>query len=245
MNDSDLERYSRHIIIPQIDISGQIKLKKSSVLVAGCGGISSTLLMYLASSGMGEIGIIDHDTVELSNLQRQILYAQSDIGKPKIEATKSKLHSLNSGPTITTHNFKISSANTKVQQIAQNYDYIIDGTDSFESRQTLNSIAYTLKKPFFTGSAIAFTGHTYSFNGAPCYNCLFSNITENTTCANSGILAPLTGVVGSLIACNIIKHIATNDNSIFGQFVLIDILKNHFSTKQILPDNQCKICSST
>lgn len=244
----NLEKYSRNILLDEIDIKGQKNICNSSIMCIGCGGLAAFTLPLLVANGISKIGIIDFDTIEISNLPRQILFTEKDIGKYKVDVAKNHLHELNSNCAIDT----FRSNHEIAIDILQKYDAIVDLTDSKTSRLFANSLSITHKKPFFTGAAIGFQGHVYSFGnhlqGNPCYECLFGSedsvnickADEQKTCGNSGVFAPAVSAVGSMIAGEILKYFA-GINVDFTRFLFLDFLTSNRSIKMI-KDPQCQ-CS--
>lgn len=244
-----LEQYSRTILLKEVGFEGQVLISKASVLVIGAGGLGSAVLPFLVSTGIFKVGIIDYGKLELSNLQRQILFKHKDIGKAKVNLAKDFLQNLNSEVKVETFEIENSTDNyEQIKEIALNYDAIVDLTDTFESRINSNKLAIFLKKPFFTGACVGFNGHVYSFAGylpeIPCYVCLFGEEQSDAqTCENSGIFPPCAGVVGSLIAVEILKFFAVSNYKNFGKFILIDFLKEtQFKEIRIKKDTKCKTC---
>ena len=238
-----LSRYSRTVLLEGIDFEGQKKISNSKILILGAGGLSSTIISILAASGIGTIYIIEPDSLELSNLQRQFIYKEKDIGTSKALLAKQFIESLNSNVEviIKTSPFQV-----------QNIDAILDATDSFKSRLDSNKLAMQLGVPFFTGSAVNFTGHVYSFFPSMqtgCYSCLFGNdesYIEAKTCANSGVFPALPSVIGSIMAHNILFFLSyhqINLQEFFTKFILVDFLKQkYFKEVTFERDTQCTIC---
>lgn len=247
-----LERYSRTILLESVDFEGQEKLSKSKVLICGSGGISSSIIPILVSSGISEITIWEGDTLELSNLQRQFIYKEKDISKPKVHLAKDFANNLNSSVKINAIQ-KMLSPETLMEfnEQAKEADAIIDGTDSFTSRCLANEVAILQKKPFFTGSAIGFQGQVYSFMGQnaenACYSCIFGSdfttFKEEKTCANSGVLPAIPAIIGSIIAANVLSFLIFEKLD-FSKFILIDFLKEKYFKEIITKkDPSCIICS--
>lgn len=256
-----LERYSRTILLNEVGFEGQKSISEFKLLVIGAGGLSSSFLPILASSGIKQFGLVEPDVVELSNLQRQFIYKAKDIGNAKVGLAASFIKGIN--PSVEVEIFK-KPLNVKtegeVDHLARSYNAIVDLTDSFSSRICSNRIAIKNKIPFFTGSAIGFAGHIYSFfghyNSLPCYSCLFGEdeflYDEAKTCANTGILPSVASIVGSLVANNVLLFISLYNklsNIEFvkkyskNNFILIDFLKEaNFKYLTIKKDLQCKVC---
>lgn len=247
-----LERYSRTILLNDVGFEGQDAIFQAKVLLIGAGGLSSPILSFLASSGVSKVGIVEPDCLELSNLQRQFIYRTSDVGLLKADLAEGFLKGLN--PALQVQTFKKSlSLETEAEflGLVHGYDIIVDASDSFKTRVLSNRIAIKSRRPFFTGSALGFVGHVYSFFGfledKPCYSCLFGSdiedFKEEKTCANSGIFPPVVGVVGSIIAFNILSFLINKDRFDFTKFTLIDFSKEkQFKELKIKKDRQCGIC---
>lgn len=247
LSSQELKRYSRNILEPNIGYSGQVKFKNTSVLVFGCGGIGSIALSYLASSGFGTIGIIDFDTVDLSNLQRQIIYKTKQVNLKKTEMAKEFLSQLN--PEINIANYELQVSNTTYQNalnIASNYEIIIDTMDSYSSRALVNKLSIELQKPLFSASCTGMEGHVYSFytklsNLHPCYNCIFPDIDESlvNTCSNVGILPSLAGTVGSMCVSNLANYVLNEKTNIFTQMTYLNLKRNLTSTLKVSKNQLC------
>jgi molybdopterin/thiamine biosynthesis adenylyltransferase len=235
-----LERFSRNILLDEIDITGQVKFANSSALVIGGGGLASFVLPLIVSNGVGEITIYDDDKVSSSNLPRQVIFTEKQVGKFKVDCIKKYLQERNSTCEIEVFRQKFTRIDIS------KYSCIIDLTDSYQSRILSNRLALEFKKPFFTGSTQGFVGQVYSFanhlNGMPCYECLFSEIDESScqTCENAGVFAPAVEIVGGFIAANVLKYLAgiTVD---FEEILLLNLLENFKKTKLTKDSNcQCK-----
>ena len=225
------ERYIRHINLKQIGETGQKKLQQSSVLIVGVGGLGSPISLYLTAAGLGRIGLIDFDTVSLSNLQRQILYTENDLGKPKVEIAYNKLKALNSELKIDIYNFKLTVDNA--EEIISNYDIIVDGCDNFDTRYCIDDICNKLEKPYVYGSIGEFKGQVSVFNykGSKSYRDLFP---ENYSVNNDlpGVMGVTPGITGTIQAAEVIKIITESGEVLRNKLLIIDIL----SMKQILLD---------
>ena len=233
------DRFSRTALLDGVGLDGVFKLKNSSVFVVGCGGLGSHILLNLASIGVGRIGFCDFDFVEFSNLQRQILYRECDIGLKKIDVAKSVLSSLNSKSLFEGFFCKNIS-----QDISSSYQILVDATDSFDSRVLTNRIALKSKKPFFTGAATGFFGNVMQFFGSPCYECIFGSVDIKSvkTSSEIGIFPSLVSTIGSLISSQILKYILGYNVS-FDEMISYDSLENRFRKSTILHDSLCRICT--
>ncbi len=245
LTDMEMERYSRQIRIPEVGIKGQTKLLDSKVLLIGAGGLGCPSAIYLAAAGVGTIGIVDNDVVDLSNLQRQILHNTSSLGTPKTESAKAALHAIN--PTIEVNTFqeKLSSAN--VMEIIEPYDIIVDGSDNFPTRYLINDACVWTGKPNVHGSVFRFEGQVTLFNPyqGPCYRCLYPNPTPPDlapSCADAGVLGVLPGVVGLLQAVETIKFIIGEGDSLAGRLITYDALTTSFREFKLRRDLGCPVC---
>lgn len=245
LTDMEMERYSRQIRIPEVGIKGQTKLLDSKVLLIGAGGLGCPSAIYLAAAGVGTIGIVDNDVVDLSNLQRQILHHTSSLGTPKTESAKAALHAIN--PTIEVNTFqeKLSSAN--VMEIIEPYDIIVDGSDNFPTRYLINDACVWTGKPNVHGSVFRFEGQVTLFNPyqGPCYRCLYPNPTPPDlapSCADAGVLGVLPGVVGLLQAVETIKFIIGEGDSLAGRLITYDALTTSFREFKLRRDLGCPVC---
>ena len=246
MNDQELLRYSRQIMLPQVDIEGQQKLIDSTALIIGMGGLGSPSALYLAAAGVGHLIIADFDQVELSNLQRQIIHHTDDIGKDKVDSAKEKLLAIN--PNIQVDVVKQLSDDNLGSLINQ-ADVILDGTDNFKSRFAINKASVENKKPLVSAAVIRFEGQLCVFKGyesdQPCYQCLYSEEgSGRENCVENGVLAPVAGLLGSLQALQAIKVILSLGEQLNGELMLIDALNLSFRKVKIGKDSKCPICHS-
>jgi len=247
MKDNQLLRYSRHILLPEIEYSGQEILLNSHCLIIGAGGLGSPASVYLASSGIGKITICDFDDVDISNLQRQILHSDQSIGMNKAISGSKFLNKVNPEIVITPITKKLNI--DEMKDIAKEVDVVIDCSDNFETRYALNKIAFNLKKPLISGAAIKFDGQVSVFDfrkiHSPCYECLFpdSNNETELRCADHGVFSPLVGIIGSTQAAEAIKIILNVGNSLMGRLLLLDAKNMTWKTIKILKDEGCKVCS--
>jgi len=245
MNDHELLRYSKQIMLPQIDIEGQQKINDSTILIIGMGGLGSPTALYLAATGVGHIIIADFDQVELSNLQRQIIHSTSDIGDDKVNSAKSKLLELNPNITVTVVNEIMHSDN--LASLIQDVDIVLDGTDNFESRFEINKACVEHHKPLISAAVIRFEGQISVFKGyeveQPCYQCLYSEQGDGReSCVENGVLAPVAGLVGSIQALQAIKVLLGLGEQLCGELLLIDGLDLSFRKVKIAKDPECPIC---
>ena len=239
-----VNRYSRHIIMPQVGPSGQRKIMESSVLIIGAGGLGSPIAVYLALAGIGKIGIVDFDTVDISNLQRQILHQDDDIGKPKAISAKETINAYNPDVEVVTHQVPITSDNAF--EIIAPYDYVINGADNFAARYLVNDACYFLKKPLIDGSILLFDGQvTVYLPGQGCYRCLYPSPPPPglvPSCAEAGVLGALCGTVGTIQATEVLKLILGVGDSLQGRLLLYDALAMEFRQVRIRRDPDCVLC---
>lgn len=241
----ELSRYSRHLILPEVGQEGQQKLKSAKVLIVGAGGLGCPSSLYLAAAGIGHIGVVDFDTVDISNLQRQVLYTTDDVGERKVNRAAARLLSLNNEIQITPHDEKICAANAK--SIIAPYDIVIDGTDNFATRYLINDACVLLHKPNVYGSIYRFEGQLSLFYppDGPCYRCLFPNAPPPDAvpnCAEGGVLGVLAGTIGALQATEAIKWILGKGETLQGRLMLYDALDMRFDCLAIKRNPHCPIC---
>ena len=248
MNDRDLERYGRHILLPEIDYEGQQKLLDSHVLVIGLGGLGSPASIYLASSGIGELTLCDFDDVELSNLQRQIVHTEDNLNNNKAHSAKDFISSINSNISINVVDKKLSENEFDMYVNKHSVDAILDCSDNFQTRYSINKVAFKSKIPLISGSAIRLEGQLAIFdfrdNSSACYECLFpDNGEENELrCADHGILAPVVGVIGVMQSLETIK-VLLNLSPIKNNLKIFDGKSNEWKTIAFKKDKECAICS--
>lgn len=244
----ELVRYDRHLILPQVGVEGQRKLKAASVLLIGAGGLGSPLALYLAAAGVGRIGIVDFDVVDESNLQRQVLHGTKDIGRSKLESARDRLHDLNPYIHIETYETRLRADNAL--EICQHYDIIIDGTDNFQTRYLVNDVCVLLGKPNVYGSIFRFEGQASVFHpgaGGPCYRCLFPEPPPPgmvPSCAEGGVLGLLPGIVGVIQATEAVKLILNEGDTLLGRLLLFDALKMKFRELKVRRSPQCPVDGS-
>jgi adenylyltransferase/sulfurtransferase len=243
----ELSRYSRHLILPNVGMGGQKKLKQSSVLVIGAGGLGSPVALYLAAAGVGTIGIVDFDTVELSNLQRQILHSTKNVGKSKLDSARERIGEFN--PNIVLKTFATQLTSENALEILKDFDVIVDGTDNFPTRYLTNDACVILKKPNIYGSIFRFEGQAsvfYSTQG-PCYRCLYPEppppeLVPN--CAEGGVLGVLPGIIGTIQANEAIKLILGIGEPLIGRLLLFDALKMQFREMRLKKNPDCPVCGT-
>ncbi|HKQ58768.1 MAG TPA: molybdopterin-synthase adenylyltransferase MoeB [Candidatus Eisenbacteria bacterium] len=238
-------RYGRHLILPEVGLAGQRKLKAASVLVVGTGGLGSPLALYLAAAGVGRIGLVDFDTVDASNLQRQILYGTRNVGRPKLEGARDRLADLNPGVQVELHETRLSSANA--MEILARYDVIADGTDNFPTRYLVNDACVLLGKPNAYGSIFRFEGQASVFDArvGPCYRCLYPDPPPPglvPSCAEGGVLGVLPGVIGVIQGVETLKLLLGVGEPLIGRLLLFDALAMSFRELSLRKDPDCPLC---
>lgn len=242
----ELQRYSRHLIMPEVTSDGQSRLKAARVLCIGAGGLGSPTALYLAAAGVGTIGIVDFDDVDLSNLQRQILHGTKDIGRGKLESARDRLHDINPQIEIELHKCRFSSENAP--HLVSRYDVIVDGSDNFPTRYLSNDVSVFAHKPNVYGSVFRFEGQTTVFAphlGGPCYRCLFPEPPPPESvpnCAQAGVLGVLPGIIGMLQAIETLKLILGIGEPLIGRLLHFDALKVKFRELNLRRDPQCPVC---
>ncbi len=241
----EIRRYSRHLIMPEVGMKGQVKLKNASVLLIGAGGLGSPLALYLAAAGVGRIGIVDFDVVDESNLQRQILHGASDVGRPKLESARARLREVNPLIRVDTHEARLTSENAL--QLFREYDLVADGTDNFPTRYLVNDACVLTGKPNVYGSIFRFEGQASVFatREGPCYRCLYPEAPPAglvPSCAEGGVLGVLPGIVGTIQACEVIKLILGEGTPLIGRLLLFDALAVSFRTLKLRKDPKCPVC---
>ncbi|ODS52858.1 MAG: molybdenum cofactor biosynthesis protein MoeB [Acidobacteria bacterium SCN 69-37] len=245
LNNDEVRRYSRHLIMPEVGVAGQRKLKQARVLCIGAGGLGSPASLYLAAAGVGTLGLIDFDAVDFSNLQRQVLFSTADVGRSKIKAAAERLRGLNPNLRIIEHETALTSANAL--DIFRDYDVILDGTDNFPTRYLTNDACVLLGKPNVYGSIFRFDGQVSIFatKGGPCYRCLYPEPPPPglvPSCAEGGVLGVLPGVVGTIQATEAIKLILGAGDPLIGRLLLFDALDMTFRTLKLQRDPDCPVC---
>jgi adenylyltransferase/sulfurtransferase len=245
LSTQEVARYSRHLIMPEVGMEGQKRLKAASVLLIGAGGLGSPLGLYLAAAGVGRIGLVDFDVVDFSNLQRQVLHGTSDVGRPKLHSAKDRLHAINPEVQLDLYETRLSSANAL--DIFRPYDIIIDGTDNFPTRYLVNDACVLLKKPNVYGSIFRFDGQASVFHPpqGPCYRCLYPEPPppgEVPSCAEGGVLGILPGLVGCIQATEAVKLILGTGTPLIGRLLLYDALQMSFREFKVRRNPKCPLC---
>ena len=245
LSKNELKRYSRHLLLSEVGVKGQQKLKNASVLVVGLGGLGSPLAMYLAASGVGTLGLVDFDTVDVSNLQRQIIHGISDVGQPKIDSATNTLKEIN--PEINIIHHKVALTSSNALEIIKNYDVVADGTDNFQTRYLVNDACVILGKTNVYGSIYRFEGQVSVFatKNGPCYRCLYPNPPEAGTipsCAEAGVLGVLPGLIGTVQATEVVKLILEKGTPLIGRLLLYDALEMRFTEIKLKKNPDCPVC---
>ncbi len=247
MNDNQLLRYSRHILLPQIAYEGQEKLTQNHALIVGAGGLGSPVALYLAAGGVGTLTICDFDTVDLTNLQRQIIHTTASVGVNKALSAQRAIHAIN--PDITVNTVQQKSTVESFTELAKQADVVIDCSDNFATRYTLNRICFQLKKPLVSGAAIGFDGQITVFDfrseTSPCYHCLFPDDGSETEmrCAENGVFSPLVGMIGTAQAAEAMKLLMGIGTSLQGRLLLLDSLSMEWRSIKLSRDPACAVCS--
>ena len=245
MDDRRLLRYARQILLPEIDITGQQRLVDASVAVFGLGGLGSPVALYLAAAGVGRLVLVDFDQVELSNLQRQIVHATADLGRLKVESARDHLLALN--PEISVETVATVLEGDALDAVIGSVDLVLDCTDNFPTRFGINAACHRLGKPLVSGAAIRFEGQiSVYFPGqgeSPCYRCLYDDSPANAeTCAQTGVVAPLLGIVGSVQALEALKVLANIGEPLRGRLLMLDGLRMEWHSMRFKRDPQCPVC---
>jgi sulfur-carrier protein adenylyltransferase/sulfurtransferase len=245
LSQDELLRYSRHLVIPEVGLEGQKKLKSASVLIVGTGGLGSPISLYLAAAGVGTIGLVDYDLVDESNLQRQVLFSTESLLKVKVDAAAERLRKLNPFIEIQTFNEVFSTVNAR--KIANDFDILVDGTDNFPTRYLLNDLAVLTRKPYIYGSVFRFEGQVSVFDSriGPCYRCMFPEPPKADlvpSCADGGVFGVIPGMVGLLEATETLKIILGIGHALVGKLMLVDALDMHFQTVRLNKNPDCIIC---
>ena len=252
MPDSDfsneqLARYSRHILLPEIDIEGQQRISRSRIAIIGAGGLGSPAALYLAASGIGQLSIIDHDEVDLGNLQRQIAYTINDLGSKKSQTLVKALHQLN--PDIALRASNDYATQATLSSLAKEHDLIIDASDNFETRFAINEACQHSQTPLISGAAIRFEGQVCVFDPttpeSACYHCIYNKESEDPheSCSDRGIFSPLTGIIGSIQAAEALKFITGAGTTLMNRLLSVDAMTMQFRLTKVAKDPKCPTCS--
>jgi adenylyltransferase/sulfurtransferase len=248
LTNQEIDRYSRHLLLPQVGLGGQSRLKASKVLIIGAGGLGAPAALYLAAAGVGRLGLVDFDTVEASNLQRQIIHATKDVDRPKVASAKDKLKALNPLIEVDTYSVKLSSRNA--EKIFSDYDLIVDGTDNYPTRYLINDVCVFQKKPNVYASIFQFEGQASVFGAlnGPCYRCLYPSPPPPglvPSCGEGGVMGVLPGVMGAIQAAEAIKIIVKGAEGLIGRLLLFDAWSMRFNEVRLEKDPQCPVCGQS
>lgn len=249
LDDEQLERYARHVILDEVGEEGQLKLLDAKVLVVGAGGLGAPVLMYLAAAGVGTLGVVDHDVVDLSNLQRQIIHSTEEIGQPKVRSAAERIALINPDVEVREHRVRLGPNNA--EELFAQYDLIVDGSDNFAARYLASDTAFKLEKPLVSAALVRFEGQLTTFKpyeGGPCYRCLFPEPPDAELvprCDTVGIFGAVAGVMGSLQATEVLKEILGLGTSMAGRLLLFDALDQTFRTIKVAKDPDCPTCGGS
>jgi len=247
LSPSEIKRYSRHLILPEVGMAGQLRLKRSSALIVGAGGLGNPLLQYLAAAGVGRLGLVDFDVIDLTNLQRQVMYGTKDVGRKKIDVAKDRLNAINPNVDVQTYESRLTSENA--MDILKEYDVVIDGTDNFPTRYLVNDASVLLRKPNVYGSIFRFEGQASVFWAAkgPCYRCLYAEPPPPglvPSCAEGGVLGVLPGIIGSIQALEAIKILLGKGDILVGRLLVFDAMRMGFRELKLRKNPDCPVCGT-
>jgi molybdopterin/thiamine biosynthesis adenylyltransferase len=247
LNDDELLRYSRQILLSQVDVEGQLRLKQGRVLIVGLGGLGSPVALYLAAAGVGELHLADFDTVDLTNLQRQVIHDSQSVGVGKVDSAMARLARLNPGVRLVAHR-QVLDGDTLAEAVSA-VDVVVDCCDNFATREAVNAACVAAGKPLVSGAAIRLEGQLAVFDprdaASPCYHCLYGHGSEaELTCSEAGVIGPLVGLVGSLQALETLKLLAGFGEPLVGRLLLIDAFGSRFRELKVKRDPGCAVCGS-
>ncbi len=252
--DAQIDRYARHLVLPEIGEEGQAKLLGAKVLVIGAGGLGSPLLLYLAAAGVGTLGVVDDDAVDLSNLQRQVLHDTSSLGTAKVESSRRRLAEVNPEVTVEEHAVRLTRDNAL--EIIEAYDLVADGSDNFATRYLVNDACHLARRPLVSAAILRFDGQISTYKAFersadapeahPCYRCLFGDQPADFkgSCADVGVLGALAGVLGTLQAVEVVKELLGIGKSLSGRLILYEALESTFHEVSVKPDPACPLCGN-
>ncbi|NBB12157.1 molybdopterin-synthase adenylyltransferase MoeB [Pseudomonas sp. SLFW] len=248
LNDEELLRYSRQILLQQVDIDGQMRLKQSRALIVGVGGLGSPVALYLAAAGVGELHLADFDTVDLTNLQRQIIHDTQSVGQGKVDSAMARLTAINPDVKLVPH--RVALDEDSLAAVVDAVDLVLDCSDNFTTREAVNAACVAAAKPLVSGAAIRLEGQLSVFDprraDSPCYHCLYGHGSESElTCSEAGVIGPLVGLVGSLQALEALKLLAGFGDPMVGRLLLIDALGTRFRELKVKRDPGCRVCGAT
>lgn len=245
LGEEEIARYGRHMILPEVTLAGQLEIKKAGVLLVGAGGLGSPVALYLAAAGVGRLGIVDDDAVDLTNLQRQVMFGTSDVGKPKIDAAIARIRDLNPNVTVIPHRVRLTRENAL--DVVSGYDVVVDGSDNFPTRYLVNDACAVLGKPDVYGSVFRFEGQAsvFGLEDGPCYRCLYPEPPPPAlvpSCAEAGVLGVVPGIIGSIQAAETIKLIIGRGEVLKGRLLLFDALEMKFRELKVPKNPACPVC---
>lgn len=246
-NDTQLERYSRHIILKDVGIEGQEKISKAKILVIGAGGLGSPALLYLAAAGVGRLGIADGDTLDMSNLQRQVIHFTPDVDKPKVLSAKEKINQLNPDVEVVCHQEMLNATN--IRDIIREYDFVIDGTDNFASKFLINDACVLSNIPYSHGGILRFDGQTFTINPSEsaCYRCIFLEpppADAVPTCSQAGVLGVIAGILGTIQANEAIKYVLGKGDLLTDRLLTFDAMNTKFREVKLKKNPNCRVCGT-
>lgn len=245
-SDEQIERYSRHILLQDIGVEGQEKISRGKVLVIGAGGLGAPILLYLAAAGVGTLGIIDGDVVDLSNLQRQVIHFTPDVGKPKVQSAEEKIRQINPDVKVITHREFFTEDNAF--DIIKDYDFVVDGTDSFPVKFLINDACVLAGKPFSHGGILRFDGQTMTYlPGTACYRCVFHGPPPPNavpTCSQAGVLGAIAGMLGTIQAAEVLKFLTGTGELLTNRLLTFNAKSMNFRTIQVKHNDRCPVCGS-
>lgn len=240
----EIERYSRHILLQDVGVEGQEKIKKGKVLVIGAGGLGAPILLYLAAAGVGTLGVIDGDVVDLSNLQRQVIHFTPDVGKPKVQSAKEKINQINPDVNVITYQEFFTADNAF--EIIKDYDFIVDGTDNFPVKFLINDACVLAKKPFSHGGILRFDGQTLThIPGTACYRCAFNSpppANAVPTCSQAGVLGAIAGMLGTIQAAEVLKFLVGTGELLTNRLLTFNAKNMNFRTVKLKRNSKCPVC---
>jgi adenylyltransferase/sulfurtransferase len=245
LSNDEILRYSRHLIMPEVGMAGQLKLKNASVLLVGTGGLGAPLGLYLAAAGIGRIGLVDFDVVDFTNLHRQVIHGTKDVGRPKLDSAEESMLDIN--PNVKIEKYEVALTSENAMDICKDYDIIIDGTDNFPTRYLVNDVCVLLKKPNVYGSIFRFEGQAtvFAYEGGPCYRCLYPEPPPPglvPSCAEGGVLGILPGLIGMVQATEAVKLILGQGEPLVGRLMLYDALAMRFRELKLRRNPECPVC---
>jgi molybdopterin/thiamine biosynthesis adenylyltransferase len=243
-NEAQIQRYSRHIILQDVGVEGQVKISEGKVLIVGAGGLGAPAALYLGAAGVGTIGLIDGDVVDMTNLQRQVIHFTPDVNKAKVLSAKEKINQLNPEVHVITYQELLTTDN--IFDIIKGYDIILDGTDNFPTKFLINDACVLAKKPFSHGGILRFEGQTFTYvPGSACYRCIFHAPPPTNavpTCSQAGVLGSIAGMLGTIQATEVLKFLVGKGELLTNRILTFDALKMNFRTIQVKHNNKCSIC---